>query len=85
MSSGSSEDFVERLPICLSDYVSKWNKLLRVLGKECPKVVDAYVVSLMLVAYFEMGLGCDAEDGLRAEIVKVMAVNRADLRRDIGE
>lgn len=57
MSSGNSVRV--DIDIDLRRLSSKFDKVLRILRKECPKLGDSYVVSILLVAFFEEYMGAE--------------------------
>jgi hypothetical protein len=47
------------IEIDLSRLSYKFDKILRILRKECPNLADSYIVSILLVAFFEEFMGAE--------------------------
>jgi hypothetical protein len=60
---------------------AKFDKMLRVLNKECPNTLNAYIVSVLVVAFFEVAFGCELSvetlADLRSIIVDAVESNDA--------
>jgi len=67
------------IKIDLSRLSFKFDKILRVLHKECPKLADAYVVSILLVAFFEECGGVE----LSVETLSTLRTIFVDARKSV--
>lgn len=52
---------------------AKLDKMLRILHKECPDFANAYIVSLMVVAFYEIGFGFELSPESLAELRSIVA------------
>ena len=77
MAGGVGVDSVSSVPVDFQiDLVrisAKLDKILRILHKECPDFSNAYIVSLMVVAFYEIGFGFELSPESLAELRSIVA------------